>query len=335
MLTRRDLMPPMRSFSETELAANPTNKLRLICLAQCEPLCSIDWYLNGQPFFGSADTLAKDGTIAEQLFKVAANDRFVPLASGEYGPQASGSSSSGLNYSEPLLIRREFAFKMDKFAKSENNFILLEDVFQSHNNSLKSPFTWFKETSLASAHQQLTIENSHLGGRPLLLSRKAMPEAANLRSNSFDANVLSKLEITYNQLSHLLSGSNENDQDLGEILIQCRLNRMLDGSLSIAPKSRIVNAINDQPLAARKEPTFWHALIDSDSWFPNVDELRGDIPGMSSEPVDLGLLYAFGKTSNAGSSRNSTSKQLYKQTFLGEEPDSGSGMQIKILLDSK
>lgn len=44
-MDRRDLMPTRRSFSDLELSANPGSKLKLACMAKCEPLCSIDWYL--------------------------------------------------------------------------------------------------------------------------------------------------------------------------------------------------------------------------------------------------------------------------------------------------
>lgn len=46
--TKEELMPSYRSFTDLELSSQPNKQLRLTCLAQCEPLCSIDWLLNGK-----------------------------------------------------------------------------------------------------------------------------------------------------------------------------------------------------------------------------------------------------------------------------------------------
>lgn len=49
LLERRDLLPNLRSFSEHELAARPSARLALTCVAQCEPVCAVGWQLNGRP----------------------------------------------------------------------------------------------------------------------------------------------------------------------------------------------------------------------------------------------------------------------------------------------
>lgn len=304
-------MQPMRSFSELELSANPTNKLRLVCVAQCEPLCSLDWYLNGQPAVG---TLGPDGVV-ERFFSVA-NDQLVPLSAGE----------PSQNQTEPLLIRRGLAFQMDKLANSESEFRLLEDVFQWQNNS-PFAYAWFKETSLA-AHQPQAEPQGANGGWSS--ARQSNREAADLRSGRLDANVFSKLEITYNQLSQLLA-ANDADNSNGT-LIECRLNKMLDG---VPGATRPKAAINGQS-TMRTLSTFWHALVDSNHWFPDIEDTGGGIPDLSHEPLDLG---AFREANKIADGLGNTTGRL---TSSGGQLQSGTGdlsladeMQIRLVLDSK
>lgn len=308
----------MRSFSELELSTNPTNKLRLICLAQCEPLCAVDWYLNGQP---AVDTLARDGVV-ERFFSVA-NDQLVPLNAGQNESQ---------NHTEPLLIRRGLAFRMDKLANSEGEFRLLEDVFQWQNNS-PFAYAWFKETSLA-AHQPQAEPQGAAGWSS---ARQSIREAADSRSGRPDANVFSKLEITYNQLSQLLAANDDDDNPNGT-LIECRLNRMLDG-VPGATRSRA--AINGQS-TMRALSTFWHALVEAGRWFPDIEDVEGGIAGLSHEPLDLSSLREANKIGDGlGNSTARPLEQSQPASFRGEL-QSGIGdlsladeMQIRLVLDSK
>lgn len=325
-------MPPVRSFSELELSAKPTNKLRLICLAQCEPLCSLDWYLNGRPFVG-----------ADTLVMAAARDA---QHNARQTKQAQNSNNINNNTEGPLLIRREFLVRtMNSNNEPElGNFNLLEDVFQRRNNSPFARYTWFKETNLvAVGHQQ----------QPAL---QMEPQAAELRSDGLlDANVFSKLEITYNQLSQLLMASkasgydDDNDdggEDSGETLIECRINKILDGGLPTIYRTSASNQSAMVPADARQPTgTFWHALLrDPNHWFPDIDEVKGEIPsGMSNEPLDLSLLYA-----SANGLQNSTANSLHKQYQVSSSSSSLRGglqsgadtqfvdeMQIRIAIDSK
>lgn len=46
MVLTRSNLPPIKSFQELELQSNPSKTVRFTCSARCEPLCSLNWFIN-------------------------------------------------------------------------------------------------------------------------------------------------------------------------------------------------------------------------------------------------------------------------------------------------
>jgi len=266
-------MPSVRSFSELELSANSAAKLNLICLAQCEPICSIDWQLNGQP-----------------LFPANPNQPPFPSPTIKTIVSGSGDSLTGLNQTSAGLVME----RVQKFDFHHlGSFSAFESLIYRKN---ESQFTWLSESSLGEPVVDLPPSLSANG-------------AAQMRhSYANQANVFSKLELTYHQIGQLLARSPEE-----QIHVKCKLNTMLGGKAQQPTRSppagggaaakegpfgqaegELAAEIANGETTRKESPTeLGYALIEPSRWFPEgADETEewGHQFGMSNEPLNLTAL---------------------------------------------
>lgn len=195
---RRELMPTIRSFSELELNANSGNKLRLICLAQCEPVCSLDWYLN-EHLLTTSERPDQDANL-EYTFQV--------------------------NNANQTVMSRRLMHELP-LDSSSSGIVSVENLIYRPSNS-SSKFTWLRETTFGvPTGKQADLIDSE--------SKQLMREA-DLHLSSANANVFSRFELTYNQINQLLQSARETQAD--QIELKCKLNAMLAGSSWPSSKSK-------------------------------------------------------------------------------------------------
>lgn len=245
---RPDLMPPVRSFSEPELLAAPNGRLRLACMAECEPLCSVQWLLNGRPLRAPPSQLEPEPQ----------------HASGSNDHQQLEANGSWLASTWPVT-----------FEGSSGRLSLFESRRSGQNGSR---FGWLKASGLSLTAGAPAASDLELAKGQLMRQAEPLLLAA-------EANVFSKLELAYSQILQLLlsqmresssspesaldggsdgggnaeNEANENDKresskvEGSAIDIKCKLNGGLDEQLS-------------------------RALIEPGRWFPS-----GDYSALDSE----------------------------------------------------
>lgn len=261
-------MPRFRSFSELELAAQPLNKLKLVCLAQCEPVCSINWLLNRQPI-GKLEMqpnrpnqeqlqqLAQVQEIADnqtRIFKSAGRLEATLATTTLLGPASTlmesplaTSASTTAGSSLPLslvqvdnLIHRKTASSLERFPWYK------QTSFVPAATSAASPSPTEMATQVELASRQLMRDSYELANG---LAAQAGPSGGGDRQQPpLSSNVFSKLELSYNQISRLLSdigsrghisrGANQQGGPLqqqgqpldgDELLVECKLDETFGG----------------------------------------------------------------------------------------------------------
>lgn len=314
MLERRELlMPQMRSFSELELSANPANKLRLVCLAQCEPLCSIEWYLNQEPLVAAAAVASTSAAVV--------------------GLQDSAASGGLVNRSARINLAAEagFVHRQELQAASLPWFRLVStenvihqqqpiaDAYRNTSSGGGGRFSWLRQTSLGA-----------IGGHPSLgqlqqldwLGRQLMREASEQQYLPDQVNVFSRLELSYNTIVRLLEAAGGQTADL-VTRIKCRVNPIFDSVTSggfehtyLGPNqwSNGVEA-EHQPAARRR-----NKLVAARPPATNLSSLFPAPAAASADPSDH-----FVQLSAYSSSLSAADRRL---SFVDE-------MQISLLLDSK
>lgn len=313
-------MPPVRSFSELELNANLASRLKLICAAQCEPVCSIDWYIAQRP-------------IAERTQQAV---NFIRPA--ESRPSLLNSFFSGGDSSVAPMSSFTFEAQREFPLDGLSGLTVIENLINRPNDT---QFSWLRETSLS----QFTTDSSSIQLNSA--SRQLAREAEQLLT-SLGANVFSKLELTYHQLVQLLQRA-QND----EILIKCKLNTTLSPRRAPRFNSKFSDS-RDESLANKDKDNdytigFHHALIKPGNWWSptselddrpfgsqsNLSELLSGVPNSVLDPeteiqqLQQPRLPRIRPTSDLHSSR---------LLSMGEQPSLSSPvdeMQISILLDRK
>lgn len=229
MLERRELlMPQMRSFSELELSANPTNKLRLVCLAQCEPLCSIEWYLNQEPAAAAA-ARSEPSAAANKLGQLAAQTNQTMTRVKLVAAEANG-----------FVQKQElFAAGLPWLRLTSVENVLQRDLpmtpSQGHTaDATASRFGWLRQSSLNGGQAPITQQQEQLDW----LGRQLMREAAERQYSPDQVNVFSRLALSYNAIARLLDQQqHQRDADslnsehmVSATKIGCRVNPMFDSS---------------------------------------------------------------------------------------------------------
>lgn len=148
LIERRQLLPPLRSFSEPELSLNPASRLKLACLARCEPICSIDWHLNGQ------------------LLTPITPLRLDFARSREFHPNQS------------VVFTRSLELANSPLATAHLSVGLLENVVRQPN---ESSFAWIKQ-SVVGALQTNSPEALEWSSRQLRRDSDLLDESANVIS---------------------------------------------------------------------------------------------------------------------------------------------------------
>lgn len=92
-------MPPLKSFSELELRSKGSETIKLVCSAQCEPLCSLNWFINSR--------------------------RLLEKTTSVQNPVASPSVITGENVYQPVEMRRFLQLKLDS---NSQDFFLQETI---------------------------------------------------------------------------------------------------------------------------------------------------------------------------------------------------------------
>lgn len=185
-------MPSMRSFNDLELRSNfGINKLKLICLASCEPsLCSIDWYFSWTTHGSFEGPLTDPKSMVLPLNK---------------------QNRLGRNKNSTVVVTSNNLLQYGKISADRPTFFMArrEQIIYDLNNT---KFSWFSDSSLT-YDQNLN---------------KSQQDDENLNYWLFrqQANVISQLELTYHEINHLLK-FNETDERFD---IKCRLNNLVPSS---------------------------------------------------------------------------------------------------------
>lgn len=212
-------MPPARGFTERELERNPRQKAQFACAARCSPICSLRWFIN---------SIALEPTTT-----MALNANSVPQ---QIGPESSGARPPlvGFRRIEPLSQPAAAHSSDGRPSGDEYSLVQLETIWRPTNESTSG--RWQSESLISAEPPSLAREDSEPGAlkRQLELSSPVRVERAN---------VLSKLELSYNQIAALLIGDPSNNLTVG-----CKL------------------------IAAGSHWALEHTLIKPNDWFPgNVD----------------------------------------------------------------
>lgn len=289
LLERRELlMPQTRSFSELELNANPTNKLRLACLAQCEPLCSIEWYLNQEPLASAAVSQADNPAATG----AAANKR----AAAARGITAAEAATLTTTMNQTAtVVGAGFVLRQELLAANPAWFRLvsIENVLHhqqqqsapadaplvvvgSQRNGTSSRFAWLRQSSLGAAAAAAAAPVT--GGHPSIIQqqqqldwqgRQLMREASEQQYLPDQVNVFSRLELSYNSIARLLEAAgSQNDPEYhreSAIKLKCRINPIFDSSnfeqVFLAPNQWL----NNPPAAATSEKRTNLSLLFSET----------------------------------------------------------------------
>lgn len=117
----------MRSFSELELNANPSQRLNLACMAKCEPICSIGWLLNGR--------------MLGQPIKISSSRAFKSIESGDK------------NF---IGLRRVAELELD--SQTPGGALISVDILSRRLND-----SWTSETSIGSTrHSRVSLDPGNL-----------------------------------------------------------------------------------------------------------------------------------------------------------------------------
>lgn len=212
LLNRRDLLAPVRSFSEPELTSNPAGRLKLTCLAQCEPLCSIDWSIELNEA-GLSSRLKIDPFDASSSLSADVN-------------------SSRVNRTNFIRVRW---LHLDQ-QESNRNLVIrqLESLTYRQNDT---NFSWLSQ---AVVPNQLDAD-----------FRPTADLATGLAPDPVQANVLSRLELTYAQLAKLLL-ANHASADPVQVKVKCRPSPLL-----VAGTAKSLSG-----------SVFGYRLIESETYYP-------------------------------------------------------------------
>lgn len=332
LVERRDLMPAIRSFSELELNANSASKLRLICMAECEPICSIDWYLNRQLFSASTTTSDKGFTLQE----------VVPLLLGSN--QASAAAAT-MNQTQTVLSRS--SLHELPLESGSSMMVSVENLIYRLNPSGK--FTWRRESSFSGSQKRAVDSVESSKGDDYSDISRLMREA-DLHLSNGNANVFSKFELTYNQIVQLLQ-----DRNSGEVLLECKLNDMFLGATSSSSSSSSNGNLKHHQLG--------FAFVEPQHWFPSErsttsSSLYQFAMSNDQQPLNLTNLFASYQDSNqsSGQQTSDADNDLTKHwtdleagriypplsSSTANSPSNNqqssllaNGLQIRILLDSE
>lgn len=256
-------MPTIRSFSELELNANSASKLRLICMAECEPICSIDWYLNRQLFPPpTTTTTAKTKTSdRNSLLEVA------PLL--DSNPSGSGNSNTRAHNNSNLTVLSRRSLHELPLETGSSMMLFVENLIYNRYNSsssASSKFTWLRETSFSAGNSKkrtVDVESSEFGSDIRQLMREA-----DLHLTNTNVNVFSKFELTYNQIGQLLQSSQQSSGD--EISLECKPNVMLQGPSYSSSRHPNGNGNGNEKRKQRQQLEY--AFIEPQHWFPDKDD---------------------------------------------------------------
>lgn len=345
-------MPVVKSFSKLELESNSANKLKLFCMAQCEPLCSIDWYFGFKPPDDTGETelssktadSSKNNDNHDSKFNVIYKEQLLSSAQSIVSLVNQNSADSYHwdinNYTTLFASKQNYNSGSSEIIN--NNLSLIENLIHLQNENL---FAWFKQTSLqlpasssssSAASSGTTTNNNNYNNSPLELSSKQLlKELAEFTSNSGSnlikkANVISKLELTYNKINRLFNvySSRKNSDALNsdadydaEFQIKCKLN----------------------PYLAKG---FAYKIIQAGNWF-DLDYYNNDAAAAElTNSINTDLLNQQQKILNQQMDYNTTPlnlTQFYSLINNGQqqsranirEHDDVDMMKIRILLDSK
>lgn len=222
----------VRTFSENELTAWPARRLRLACQAQCEPLCAIHWLLDGKPLLAPFPV---------QPEAAGSPSPSSPLASS---PSPSWPPASSPAANETARLAR---LQLQVAGRAHSALLLQRHALERANRSAGRPGLW-------------------LASSAYLLGGGASAELGELQeappATGGAPNVLSQLEITYNQLAQLLlaQGQPQGLSPPDELAIDC----------VVAPS-----------LPAARSPLVAYTLVPPGRWFPpsepaNWPQLTGD-----------------------------------------------------------
>jgi hypothetical protein len=203
------LMPPFRSFSELELAAQPMNKLRLVCMAECEPVCSIDWLVDGRPLVG-------EGQQQQQLLGQAQ----------EIADNQTRIFKSARRLESPASLMAAVSEAAGGPAGPPSNLVQVDNLIHRRTGSSSERFPWYRQTGFG---QPVGASGGPPAADPAvaqveLASRQLMRDSYELAAAAA-SNVFSKLELSYSQIGRLLLARPAADRQL---VVECRPNEMLD-----------------------------------------------------------------------------------------------------------
>lgn len=337
-------MPTIRSFSELELNANSASKLRLICMAECEPICSIDWYLNRQLLFGETATTTKTTYDKSHTLQEVATSLL------DSNPAATANQT---------VLSRHCLHELPVSESGSSMMNFVENLIYRYNSSGR--FTWLRETSFSSENQKRAVaavhgvESSDHRMADYSDASKLMREA-DLQLSKANANVFSKFELTFNQIGQLLQ--RDQSQNSGEILLECKLNVMFGGGVS---PNGIANHHHQQ-----QQQQLGYTFVEPQHWFPSKESFISSTLyqfAMSNDQQPLNLTTLFANTQDnsehsdeqsgreqTGDANNESTKRWNDDMQVGQSPFSSpppssspsnqqrspaNDMQIRILLDSK
>lgn len=263
-------MPSLRSFSELELSSQAASRLKFACWAECEPLCSIDWFLNGRPLTAAAQP-------------------------GD-SPTDEGDDDSTSSWSSSKRVFRETRQLTVNSASSLHLAQLVNRLYDTNSTRVRK-FAWSKQSAV--------VPIADLSSRPVnqleLASQQLVRESLELET----VNVLSKLELNYKQLSELLvaAADKRNDSSDDELLVECKLNKFLDpkfGHARVQPNVWFPSATPMRDLGEQDDDGDY--VNEESSLRQNlVEESSSDTEFvLASEPrLDLSSLFTSGESAPA------------------------------------
>lgn len=159
-------MPQVRTFSELELVSQPKGKLKLTCQARCEPLCSIDWYLN--------------------------NERLVKPNS------ATNQAQLQINHTKSTIFVVSRSSQATNNNNNDDEWLIIDNLIEQNTTSNEpGGLTWIKQSKIQAA--KLTSTSGELETASLQLNQEMQPI-----QQAKQANVFSQLELSYAQINRML-----------------------------------------------------------------------------------------------------------------------------------